>query len=292
MKNYKNPIIPTSTTHNTSDPYVLYHEGYYYHCYYEKDGIYLAKSSELTEIGNVKPMNVYSIPQEGHGSNWYAPELHFVNGVWYIYGSPETNKGLHTMHVISRQSRDPMGAFSDMQEIKGLGQVWCLDGTILECEKSYYFIWSYGDRICMAKMFSPTEISSEHILLVECTHEFEKRNGRIIEGPAILKHNGKIHLIYSTNDSQTDDYCLGMVTFAGGEITNAANWIKTPKAVFERTETIFGPGHCSFTKVEEEDYMVYHANLATGSGWGGRSVWLQKVEWDEKDMPIFGQPHF
>ena len=34
MKNYINPIIPTSTTHNTSDPYVLYHEGYYYHCYY------------------------------------------------------------------------------------------------------------------------------------------------------------------------------------------------------------------------------------------------------------------
>ena len=292
MKMYRNPIIPTSITHNTSDPYVLYYEGYYYHCYYEKDGIYLTKAESLFEIGKVKPVKVFPIPEDGHGSNWYAPELHFINDAWYIYGAPETNKGLHTMHVISCEGKNPIGVYSDMQEIKGLGQVWCLDGTVLEYEGKYYFIWSYGDRISIAQMCSPTEISKNHILLVECTHEFEKRNGRIIEAPAILKRNGKVHLIYSTNDSQTDDYCLGMVTFSGGELLDSNNWVKTPNAVFERTENIFGPGHCSFTKVGEDDYIVYHANLASGSGWDGRSVWTQKIEWDENDMPIFGQPHY
>ncbi|MBE7012128.1 MAG: hypothetical protein E7415_05595 [Ruminococcaceae bacterium] len=57
---------------------------------------------------------------------------------------------------------------------------------------------------------------------------------------------------------------------------------------------MFGPGHCSFTTVTEncveEDYIVYHANLESGSGWYGRNVWVQKFSWDDKDMPIFGKP--
>ena len=63
---------------------------------------------------------------------------------------------------------------------------------------------------------------------------------------------------------------------------------------FEKTEDIFGPGHCSFTTVTEngveEDYILYHANLESGSGWYGRNVWIQKFTWDDNDMPVFGKP--
>ena len=66
-----------------------------------------------------------------------------------------------------------------------------------------------------------------------------------------------------------------------------------PNAVFEKTEKVFGPGHCSVTAVTEEgrevDLLVYHANLESGSGWNGRHVFLQPFTWDG-DTPILGVP--
>ena len=72
------------------------------------------------------------------------------------------------------------------------------------------------------------------------------------------------------------------------------NWVKEKKPVFEKTDTVFGPGHCSFTTVsennKENDWIVYHANLVSGSGWRGRSVWIQPFGWSENDEPVFGKP--
>lgn len=37
--------------------------------------------------------------------------------------------------------------------------------------------------------------------------------------------------------------------------------------------------------------VKYHANLESGSGWYGRSVWIQPFTWDDEDYPVFGKPH-
>ncbi|MBO7740055.1 MAG: glycosyl hydrolase family 43, partial [Clostridia bacterium] len=53
----------------------------------------------------------------------------------------------------------------------------------------------------------------------------------------------------------------------------------------------FGPGHCSFsTAVDGSIWMIYHANLVSGTGWGGRSVWIAPVTFAEDGTPIFGKP--
>ena len=125
---------------------------------------------------------------------------------------------------------------------------------------------------------------------------FETKDGLINEGPAVLKRGNKLIVIYSANDSKCDSYCLGAVCFDGnGDILNAQNWKKINNALFEQTDGIYGPGHCSFTTATENgietDYIVYHANLESGTGWSGRSVWAQAFSWDENDMPVFGKPH-
>lgn len=289
---YKNPIVPTSKTHNTSDPYILFHDGFYYHCYFESDGVYLAKTDDLTKLSGAEKYKVFSTPETGFGSNWYAPELHQFDDTWYIYGAAETYKGKHEMYAVQLTAKDPIGAYSNMQKVMGIGDMWSLDGTVLRYNGVSYLIWSYGSKIVIAPLISPTEVSSMHTTLIECTCDFEKKEGRIIEGPAILQRNGKVYLVYSTNDSRTDEYCMGVSIFRGGDILQAESWVKVQHPIFEKTENIFGPGHCSFTRMENDDYMVYHANLVSSSGWYGRSIWLQKIEWDENDEPIFGQPHF
>lgn len=296
MKQYKNPIIPTSADGHTADPYVIRHDGKYYHCYSGHDGVYITKADELCDIASGEVLKVYSSPESGKLSSWYAPELHYIDGAWYIYGAPaiDDEGKTHCMCVLKRESENPFGKYEYIGMIKGIENTWCIDATIFEHMSENYMVWTTCRQMYMARMHSPTEITGKIMELSHPEFNFETKQGFINEGPAVLKRNGKIHIIYSANDSKTDDYCLGRITYSGGDILSKSNWIKEKNSVFEKTDDIFGPGHCSFTTVtingEEQDWIVYHANLVSGSGWNGRSVWIQPFDWNENDEPIFGKP--
>lgn len=293
MEIIKNPIIPYSKKNNTSDPQIVRRGSWYYHCYANAEGVFIQKCSSISEFAAAEPVKILSSPLKGAGSNWYAPELHNIDGKWYIYGSPEDEMGCHTMRVLGPCCKEePIGVYECNKPIKGLENIWSLDGTVFEKDGQWYFVWSQGTTIWIAKMLSPSEISPERTMIISQEYDFERKNGDVIEGPAVLKFKDRIHIVYSANDSKTDDYCLGITTCKGGNVLDAASWEKTPYAVFEKTEEIFGPGHCSFLRTEESDYIVFHANLISGSGWAGRNVWIQPFSFDEKGMPVFGKPRF
>lgn len=300
MRPYQNPIIPTMTDGTTSDPHVTRYGEFYYHCYYRTGGVYVAKAERLCDLAAAEAVCVYPTPTTGIDSAWFAPELHRLDGTWYIYGAPlltekdVSSHSMHTMSVLEGTSSDPQGAFVNRGVIKGLKGVWSIDGSILELEGERFFLWTNCRTLYLTRMASPTELVGEHIPLARPTLPFETKEGLINEGPAVLHRNGKTYVVFSANDSRCDDYCLGVLRFLGGDVTDPANWEKHPVAVFEKTAEVFGPGHCSFTTVTEDgrevDYVVYHANLTSGSGWNGRSVWAQPFAWDENDFPVFGTP--
>ena len=111
------------------------------------------------------------------------------------------------------------------------------------------------------------------------------------EGPTALVHDGKVFIVYSASGSWTDDYCLGMLTLTGDDPLDPNAWTKSEEPVFKRLDNVaVGPGHCSFTTaVDGSVWMVYHANLEAGTGWGGRSVWIAPITFDEQGVPNFGQ---
>ena len=295
MRTFKNPIIENSDKCNTSDPYIIFHNGTYYHCYGNKSGVYVTKAKRIEDIEKGETKRVYEYLQDGITDfDWYAPELHLIDGVWYIYGSPDVGNGFHSMSVLENKNADPTTPFENKGVIRGLEGQWTLDGTVLKYKDKNYLIWSSGKALVISRLVTPWKIEDEGTVIGQLEYDFEKRNGEVMEGPAVLKRHGRIFLIYSVNDSKTDDYALGLMEMKGEEPTKKESWKKHPIAVFQKTEEVFGPGHCCFTKVldgdEWKDYIVYHANLETGSGWGGRSVWAQEVEYDEKDFPEFGKP--
>ncbi|HPY01258.1 MAG TPA: glycoside hydrolase family 43 protein, partial [Candidatus Marinimicrobia bacterium] len=176
---------------------------------------------------------------------------------------------------------------------------WAIDGTVLEHRGHLYFIWSGWEgkvnvqqNLYIAPMSNPATISGDRVLISEPEYEWEKVGRPLVnEGPEILKKNDKIHIIYSASGSWTDDYCLGQLTFTGGDILSRASWIKKPEPVFSKTETVFGPGHASFVKSPDgrEDWIVYHAAKYKGGGWD-RDVRMQKFGWNNDDSPNFGAP--
>ena len=72
---------------------------------------------------------------------------------------------------------------------------------------------------------------------------------------------------------------------------DASAWTKSAKPLMLKAERSYGPGHCSFTTDHEGHlWVIYHANLVSGSGWSGRSCRAQKVlSWDGKKL-VIGQP--
>lgn len=277
----------------TADPFVVLHNGYYYHAYEVPDGVYVAKTDDLNKLSQAKETLVIS-----KNVGWFAPEIHYLDGAWYMYASPDYSDGKHTMHVMTVlrcKDEAPDGEYENLGMMGGLENQWSIDGTVFEHDGKRYFIWTKCSEMYMAEMSSPTQITGKVITIARPEYDFELKTEVLVnEGPAVLKKGNKIHIIYSANDSKTDDYCLGCLTYEGGDILNPQNWIKSKKPLFQKTETVFGPGHCSFTKITEDgtekDCMVYHANLISGSGWSGRNIFAKTIEWDENDMPILGTP--
>ncbi len=295
MKPCRNPIIPYSARGNTSDPYVLRHNGYYYHCYSNSQGVYISRAEDLRDIGNGETKRIYDCAQNGALTDWYAPELHHMDGKWYIYAAPDYGNWLHTMTVLVGEGDSPMCAYENAGAVKGLEGQWTIDGTVMHYQGERYFVWTNCGEMFLSKMADPLTLIGKTVTIAKPELPFETKVGLVNEGPAVLYRHGRIHIVYSANDSQCDDYCLGLLTYnCRGDILDAGNWIKADHAVFEKTDHIFGPGHCSFTTVTENerevDCMVYHANLISGSGWNGRNVLVQPFEWDAEGFPVFGTP--
>jgi beta-xylosidase len=105
--------------------------------------------------------------------------------------------------------------------------------------------------------------------------------GTIIEGPAMLREEGRYYLFYSANDYESDRYSVGYATCAGpvGPCTKSPGdgpWLRSHGA--ER-----GPGGEEFFTRGGETWMAYHGwtgPKTTYAAGGARSLRLARVVFD------------
>ena len=282
-----------------SDPWFVEHDGMYYYCYSTGWGAGVKKSENIYDLFDSEGGNVYTAPRgEMYSEAVWAPELHYINGEWYIYyaASDGPNEN-HRMYVLKGTSQDPTQPFEMVGKINDPSDKWAIDGTVLQLNDELYFIWSgwEGDtdgqqNLYIAHMSSPTVIDSERVCISVPEKKWEKKGMPINEGPEILTDGNNIYLTYSASGSWTDDYCIGMLRLNGGDPMKADNWKKCPLPVFSKGNDVYGPGHASFIKAKDgTDYIVYHGNSEQGSGWNGRQGRIQKFTW-VNGVPFFGKP--
>ena len=283
------------------DPWVVKHEGVYYYCYSTGRGVSVAKADSLSTLKN-KGTTVYTAPSGTmYSAEYWAPELHYINGEWYIYvAADDGNNENHRMYVLKGTSQNPRDRFEMVGQITDPTNKWAIDGTVLQLNGELYFIWSgwegnvnVAQHLYIAHMSDPCTIDSERVMISTPQYTWEKNGNPLInEGPTVLQHEGKTFLVYSASGSWTDFYCLGMLTLTGDDPLDPDHWDKDNRPVFQRRVGVaYGPGHCSFTTAADGSvWMVYHANLVSGTGWNGRSVWIAPVTFDEDGEPDFGKP--
>ena len=284
------------------DPWVVQHEGAYYYCFSAWNAIWVKKVSSIAELSPNDSTYVY-IPPEGtmYSSEYWAPELHYIDGAWYIYvAADDGNNENHRMYVLRGTTQDPTDPFEMVGQITDPSNKWAIDGTVMQHNGELYFIWSgwegnvnVAQNLYIAHMSDPCTIDSERVCLSVPEYTWEK-NGQpyINEGPAVLQHDGKTFLVYSASGSWTDYYCLGMLTLMGDDPMDVNAWEKSTRSVFKKaTNVCYGPGHNSFCEAPDGSvWMIYHGNLVSGTGWSGRSVWISPVTFDENGTPVFGKP--
>ncbi|MBF4635800.1 glycoside hydrolase family 43 protein [Agreia pratensis] len=303
---YSNPVYLNT---GIPDPQVtLGGDGYYYLTGTTTgSSIEIIRSASLTDMSGAVRKTVFT-PAAPFNKDVWAPELHRLDGKWYIYTTASnldyaTAGGAAVANnrilVLENTSANPLdGTWTSKGPVSGVStSIGSLDGTVFESGGIRYFMFVYssnGNHIFIATLSNPWTLSSTPVEIVKPTLGWEGQ--WTTEGPAALVRNGRVFVSYSANDCASDDYSLGEVTASqSSDLLNPASWTKQSQPVMTSNPAagVFGPGHNSFTTSPDgtEDYIVYHANSAAGQGCGGnRMARVQRMGWNADGSPMFPTP--
>jgi GH43 family beta-xylosidase len=285
-----------------ADPWVIRQGGSYFYCQSRGGSITVSKAERLVDLGQRRGTRVWTPPPgTAYSRELWAPELHCLRGQWFIYvAADDGNNDNHRMYVLQGTAQDPTQPFEFRGKLAAPTDRWAIDGTVLQMPGDrLYFVWSgwEGDtnvaqNLYIAPMSDPLTISGERVCISRPEHDWEKQGQPLVnEGPEALWNGNKLFLIYSASGSWGDDYCLGQLTWTGGDVLDPKSWVKHPKPVFAGNSKVVSPGHASFVKSRDgsEDWIVYHTARYRGAGWN-RQVQIQRFTWNEDGSPKFGEP--
>lgn len=298
-----------------ADPYVIKHtDGYYYFTASvpEYDCIVLRKAKSLGELKDVEEHTIWVKHEEGIMSKHvWAPELHFINGCWYVYFAAGERDDIWAIrpYVLECKDADPItGKWEEKGKMQAADgdpfsfNAFSLDATVFENKGKYYYIWAEKvgvdkqiSNLYIAEMETPYKLKTAQVLLTTPDYDWERVGFWVNEGPFILKNDGKLYLTYSASETGCA-YCVGMLwADEDADLLDPRSWEKAPQPVLKTDESkgIYGPGHNCFTQLEDgQVVMVYHARTEKEIEGNplynpNRHAMLMKINFDETGRPIF-----
>jgi GH43 family beta-xylosidase len=309
------PDIVNPVVKNRADAQVFRHaDGWYYltGSVPEYDRLVLRRARTLEGLHDAEERVLWRHEAKGPMSGFiWAPELHRVNGRWYMYfaagpsGGGEDVFRIRTYAVVC-DGPDPMtGTWRVAGQFKAPWDSFNLDSTIFVHRGVRYFCWAQREpgidtnsNLYLAPMASPLTLAAKPVRLSVPTLPWEIRGFKVNEAPAFLEHGGRVFISYSA--SATDArYCLGLLwADAGSDLMDARSWTKSQQPVFTSCpETgVYGPGHNSFTvDPEGRPMLVYHGrDYAAIKGDPlfdpNRHTRMQRLYFKTDGMPDFGVP--
>lgn len=275
------------------------------------DYIALRESDDLYSLDEAEEKIIWKKHDEGEMSGYiWAPEMHYIDGAYYIYFAASRSDNIWRIrpYVLKCEGdpiKDEWEELGQMQAADGDGfsfNSFSLDATVFENGGKNYFVWAEKigvwkgmSNLCIAELETPNKLKTKQVILSTPTYDWERVDEWVEEGPAVLKHGGKIYLAYSASATGAC-YAMGMLTCnEGDDVLDVENWSKERKPVLktDAEKKVFGPGHNSFVKDRNgEDICVFHARdfeKIVGNPLDdiNRHALLLKVVYDDSGKPIF-----
>ena len=332
LSSYQNPLIE-----ERADPQILYDEAekcYYFTASYPAygsvtagyDRIILRKASTISGLSDDDTeITIWKAPSSGQmARHVWAPELHQINGKWYVFFAAGNSDNIWAIrpYVLVCQGDDPYDA-SNWVKADGTAEIHaatsedssCFDSMSLDMTyftdedadgiTHHYVIWAelspsslYMQEIDPAQ---PWTGQGEVIMLTAPEYGWERDSELVNEGPAILKHDGKIFCTFSASGTGPE-YCIGLLyADENSDLMDPDSWTKLSYPVLTSDDVPgeYGPGHNSFTvDADGNPVFVYHARTEEcyldQCNWASadplydpcRAARVKNVHWSADGLPI------
>ena len=298
----EDPFIVTEGA--APDPFICFDNNtdYYYGLSTQNYAVVLHRSKLLENLFTVTEGKVvYYAGAEVAGSIW-APEMHFINGRWYIYTSGQltVDNGIKRLFVLESETDDPFDGFHFKAFLNN--DLFAIDPTVFTdgAGKSYICFSQVIDGLqwlSIARLTSPWEMSEPVPISDPRDFYWESlTDGPLNEGPFFVQTGKRLFIIYSANGCYSDTYRLGLLEYKGGDPLRKDNWKKYSYPIFKlnKEENVYAPGHASFfySPDHTELWIAYHCYYSpnTGATRRMRICHVQKVDIDEYGFPVPGEP--
>lgn len=235
---------------NIRDPFVLVHEGKYYlygtrghECWGKGTGLDCYVSSDLENFE--EPVEVFTpAPDFWADKNFWAPEVHFYEGAFYMFASFKTDGVCRGTQILKADS--PLGPFKPHSDGPLTPRDWeCLDGTLYiekENDNQPYMVFCHewvqitDGTVCAVPLSKDlkTTIGEPKVLFhaSEAPWIVDIRGGNYVtDGPFIYRgDDGKITMLWSSFGKE--GYTLALAHSETNTI--AGPWKQEEKLLFEK----------------------------------------------------------
>ena len=224
-------------------------------------------------------------------TQWFwAPEVYYKKGKYYMYYSANE-------HLYVATADSPLGPFKQeggRQMASLIGDEKCIDSSVFfdDNGKVYIFFVRFTDGNCiwMAELGDDL-ITPKAGTLKKCfavSQSWENKQGRVNEGPNMIKHDDTYYLTYSGNDYHSQDYAVGYATTTSLENPSWAKYNNNP--IVWKVEGLMGTGHHSlFTDKEGKLRIVFHAHESTTSV-GTRRMYIGTMTFNGTRLMMDSEP--
>ena len=303
---FSNPVCATYL----ADPYCFRHGDTYY-----AGGTGGTEANPSLPQGRVIPMvrskdlqhweevgSVLEPPPQERGGSFWAPEVAYKDGVFYLYYHASGNGQGFRVRVAT--SRIPEGPYIDtgqpMTDVRS--NPFAIDSDAFRDDDGQWYLFYAtdfydsdattfrGTALVVDRLESMTELAGRPQVVMRAhwqwqIYERDRLMGGkaadwyTLEGPCVVKRDGKYYCFYSGGNYQNDTY--GVDYLVADQVTGPwreAGGFRGPQIMRSVPGKVIGPGHNSIVSSPDgrRDYIVYHAWNAAMTA---RQMWVDPLIW-------------
>jgi beta-xylosidase len=288
---YTNPVYPDYF----ADPFVWQHQGTYY-------AIGTGPAEAAGEVSELDQPRIFPLltsdnlinwhfagrallrPDSQLGDNFWAPEVAYCDGMFYLYYSVGHEDKNHQLRVAT--SSDPLGPYRDQGRplVDPKTCAFAIDPSPFQDDDGQWYLFyaqdfldtadgvRAGTALVVDRLLSMTQLTGETKVVLRAHHDWQRfladrsmyggvYDWHTLEGPCVRKHGDRYYCFYSGGRWETESYGVdyGVANTVMGPYLGADNEAGA-RVLRSVPEHMLGPGHNSIAVgLDGYEYLIYHA---------------------------------
>ncbi|MBA3921524.1 MAG: family 43 glycosylhydrolase, partial [Nostocaceae cyanobacterium] len=241
-------------------------------------------------------------PDPSLGNNFWAPEVAYNGGMFYLYYSVGHEDKNHQLRVAI--SDTPLGPYEDVGEalVDPNSCPFAIDPHPFQDDDGQWYLFyardfldtdngmRAGTALFVDRLEGMTKLSGMGKVVLRARSDWQRflanrlmygkmYDWHTLEGPCVRKHQGRYYCFYSGGRWESENYGVdyGVADSVMGPYSDAGNETG-PRVLRSVAGHVLGPGHNSIVlgPDAQTEYVVYHA---WGTNMAARQMYLDQLIW-------------